>query len=348
MKDNHPALLPSEGDSKRMDRRGFAKTVAGAALSLTASAVLPSKAYARSIDTSDALSVSAPCSPSQNVTEQTFSFHADADSLSGAFDEPLGHIPEQASISLPTIGGLRSRQSAEFAFEGILSARSTYTHVAGTTVQKYGPWTGRVTSVVENLNILGRITADRLVASIFMQHPVAGGLRKVSFAGTSFENLRIDGKPITLTLNSVLLPAQTPFIDPYDESAFATPEIEWSSLWQTAYSQSRSLIANSNLPQWAADRYGWIAAKQTATDLATQEGYAICPLVNKIDGLADGQSFGHFIELPDLGRIFLGEATIYPKSVSLTAVRAELSSTPAGQVSAATAASNGSTCPPGD
>jgi hypothetical protein len=291
----------------------------------------------------------------QTDVKQVFYFHADANSLGGFLEGPeaFRYLPTPSSVSLSATGGSVASSAAEFDFEGLISCRSSYTHVSGKPAEISGgrtkingPWTSRATAVVEGLNILGRITAERVIARIFIEQPEAGGGRKISFAGTRFDDLRLDNKPLRLSLDPTLLPSPLRESNPYNEDESFIPEIEWPTLWRTAYSQARTLVATKSTPEWGRERYGWGATRENPEE-AGREGYAICSLVNRVDGVPPGQTFGHCIEIPDVGRFFLGEAAIFPFAVHLTMIRAELGCENTGQVSAATVRTNGSTCPPG-
>jgi hypothetical protein len=59
-----------------------------------------------------------------------------------------------------------------------------------------------------------------------------------------------------------------------------------------------------------------------------------------------GRPFGNALEVPGLGRLFLGELLVDCKSYQLTMVRMELGCPATGQSSAATAKANGGTYPP--
>jgi hypothetical protein len=278
----------------------------------------------------------------QTDVKKVFYFHADANALGGYLENPFRFVPSQASVSLPSVGGYASTRAHDFKFEEIVRCRSTYTHVTGRPTKTNGPWTARVTAVVEGLEILGVLSLERAVARLFVEHPADGGPPKVSFAGSQFHKLRFLGKDVEPTLNSTLLPTHHRGGDAYNEDESFTPEIEWQALWGVAKTQSVALRDASGVPAWAIDRYGWLAAKQTPGN----DGYAICSLVDRVETAAPAQSYGHFLEVPDIGRFFLGEAMIMPQSIQLTMIRAELGCKTTGQASAATARSNGASFPP--
>jgi len=283
----------------------------------------------------------------QTDVKQVFYFHGDSNSLGGFLEEPFRYIPTPCSVALSSAGGSVTQRAEPFHFEDI-HAKASYTHVSGRPTKRNGPWTQRVSSVVEGFSLLGRVTADSLAAQLFIEQPEdGGGPRRISFAGSHIRNLRVDGKPVTPVLNATLLPERHRSEDVYNQDASVNPELPWPTLWQAAHRQSVDLLENRSIPGWARDRFGWIAAKENSGE-GNLEGYTLCSLVDKLDGLPSEQSVGHYIEIPDLGRIFLGEVTIFPQAVTLTMLRAELGCRLTGQVSMALAASNGSTCPPSD
>ena len=278
----------------------------------------------------------------QKDVKEVFYFHAAANSLGGHIDAPYRVIHAQASVALPAVGGYASTRLDDFKFEEIVSCRSTYTHVAGRTVQTNGPWKARVTSVIEGLNILNVVTADRAVARFFAEFPADGGAPRVSFAGTHFHNLRFEGKEAGLTFNSTLLPAHHRGGDVYNEDESVPAEIEWQVLQEVAQQQSRALRDTADIPGWAVERYGWVSS----TERTANGGFAICSLVDRVETAVPGQSFGHFLEIPDIGRFFLAEALVHPRSVELTMIRADLGCATQGQASAASGVVGGHTMPP--
>jgi hypothetical protein len=278
----------------------------------------------------------------QTDVKKVFYFHADANSLGGYLEDPFRAIPSQASVSLPGVGGYASVRANEFKFEDVISCRSTYTHVAGRALKTNGPWTARVTAVAEGINILNVLTADRGVARVFVDHPEDGGPPKISFAGSHFNNLRFLGKPVELNLNSTLLPTHHRAGDAYNEDESFAPEIEWQALWEVAQRQSAALRDCPGAPAWAVDRYGWMAGKQSLDGVSC----AICSLIDRIEPADGAPSYGHFLEVPDIGRFFFAEAMIMPQSIQLTMFRAELGCTTKGAVSIATSRTNGSSYPP--
>jgi hypothetical protein len=264
--------------------------------------------------------------------KKVFYFHADANSLGGFIEKPFQKIiPSQASVSLPSVGGHATTRSEAFNFEGIISCRSAYTRVTGTELAPDGPWSTTVTSVVEGLNILEVITAERLVAQLSVVYPRDGRYLEISLAGSHFDRLRLGGCDAFPRLNPTLL---------YGAKA----RIEFSVFQQTGREQARKIIENPEADRdefrWLLDRFGWMTRE------LEEDQCVLCSLVDGLDGAVPGTSFGHAVEIPDFGKIFLGELLVCPGSVQFALIRAELGCSVSGNVSAALSNGNGRTVPP--
>lgn len=137
-----------------------------------------------------------------NVTSHYF--HAEAHALAGRLKLPFEEeIKKQAFVKLE--GHLAdlpveeraqrnyfSQHAKNFRLEGIFSYAAAHTQVSGHQSDKHdGASVTLATSVVEDLNILNVVTADRVVAQISTTHFPGEYCPHVTFLGTHFENLRI-------------------------------------------------------------------------------------------------------------------------------------------------------------
>ncbi len=274
--------------------------------------------------------------------QKVFYYHADANSLGGYIEKPFeGIIPAVSSVSLPAVGGYAANRTEALNFKEIISCRSAYTRVSGRAIADDGPWSTQVTSVVEGLNILEIVTADRVVSQISVEHPREGSEAGISFAGSHFEGLRIGGQEVCPRLNSRLMCTGS-------EADNDSSPILWSALLKTGQGQAREIVrgvterANRSAYEWALQRYGWMDEKREQK----KNGCVLCSLVDGVEGTVPGKTIGHFVEIPDFGRIFLGEIMAFPHSIQLTMIRAELGCNVHGQVSASSSYINGSTMPP--
>src|ERR1017187_9369323 len=134
------------------------------------------------------------------VNERTHIYNAEATVLSGQLDLPVSQkIEPQTNSKLPEKGGYFNQRSDSFQLESVLSFRSAYSHVAGIrSLKPGGGWHTLNTTVVEGLNVMEVLTADRVVGQTITEHPLAGYMPSISFLGTRFENLRIAGHPVEL------------------------------------------------------------------------------------------------------------------------------------------------------
>jgi hypothetical protein len=263
-------------------------------------------------------------------------FHAEANSLGGFVDKPIQKVvPPQASASLPSVGGHVTHSTPAFSFEGVVSCTSSYSRVSGRHLEKDGSPCTLVTSVVEGLNILEVVTADKIVAQISVEHPADGGPAVVSFTGSRFEGLKIGGRDLTLTLNSGLL-----------EGGSGADPVAWPLFQKTGGQQAARLVKSAqnsgSAYQWVVDRYGWIVP----TRKPTAPGYILCSLLDGVDAAVPGKSFGHILDIPNFGKLIFGEVLAFPSSVHLSMIRAELGSPTSAGMNAASAVVNGGTMPP--
>ncbi len=131
-------------------------------------------------------------------------FHAEAHALAGHLVLPFKEeIKKQAFVKLEgRLADLSDEERAQhnyfsqnaenFRLEGIISYAAAHTQVSGHASEKHqGASVTLATSVVEDLNVLNVVTADRVVAQISTTHFPGVYAPEVTFLGTHFENLRI-------------------------------------------------------------------------------------------------------------------------------------------------------------
>jgi hypothetical protein len=273
---------------------------------------------------------------------KTYYFHAEANPLGGFIEKPFErHIPSQASVSLPAVGGHATARIESFNFEEIVSCRSAYTRVTGKQVEEGGSWFTVVTSVVEGLNILEVVTAERIVAQVAVEHPFDGGTPRISFAGSRFEQLKIGGTDVSPVLNAGLLAHGA------GPGSSRNP-VGWHLFQETGSQQAAKLIKSVSADddrdahKWIVERYGWLASKRKPGE----HGCVLCSLVDGVDRAIPGKSFGHVAHIPHFGRIIFGEVLAFPESIQLSMIRAELGCATKGGLNVACVAENGSTFPP--
>jgi hypothetical protein len=228
---------------------------------------------------------------------RTHIFQSEATVLEGHLRLPLEQeIKPQAYVQLPEQGGYLAQRAEKYGLEAVISFRSAYTQVAGNRDVKEGHgWATLTTSVVEGLNVLDVLTADRVVGQIAIEHPLEGYVPHVSFLGTRFENLRIAGHPVELEMDLDVLGSK-----PDNDAAYTTD----SGLLARVTSLYDRIRGHQDLPADLGERYN-----RLASTLGSPEEVE-CSLVNRAAGGFPGPCFGHVINVPNFGKIILARLTV--------------------------------------
>jgi hypothetical protein len=267
-------------------------------------------------------------------------YHAEAVALSGHLTLPfVQEIKPQALSRLREHGGYLSQHAAPYRLEAVLSYRSAYTQVAGNRDQKPGRgWSTLTTSVIEGLNVMEVVTADRVVAQIATDHPLVGYVPSVSFLGTRFENLRIAGHPVDLDVDLNILGPK-----PANDAAYTSS----ADFLKRLAKQFEGIRGSKDLPGDMIRRF----TPATRSQVPEVE----CSLVNRAQGSYPGQSFGHVIEVPNFGKIYLAVLRIYqsdfkqdiPKKTlfDLTMIYLDMGCPAAGKLGVGNGVLNGATSP---
>src|ERR1700753_472080 len=224
-------------------------------------------------------------------------YNADATILSGNLSLPLvQQIEPQAHAHLREEGGYLSERAEEYRVESVLSFRSAYTHVAGNRDPKPGHgWTTLTTTVVEGLNILEIITADRIVGQTITEHPLDGYIPSVSFLGSRFENLRIAGHAVEIDLDLNILG---------DKPEKDAPYTRHEGVLGRVRKQYDRILGHGHLPEDMGQQYNRLNASLGSAE--TLE----CSLVNQASGRYPGNSFGHKVRIPGFGEVTLAKLTL--------------------------------------
>jgi hypothetical protein len=234
---------------------------------------------------------------------RTHRYHAEATALEGQLNLPYRQLIErQAHAKVPETGGYLSQHTLDFRVEGIVSYAAAHTQVSGHKDDKPGHgWNTLATSVIEDLNVLNVVTADRVVAQVSIEHPLEGYVPKVTYLGTNFYNLRIGGFPIQVNLNLNLLEGL-----PERDAAFTRHE----GFMRRVAERVGAIRKHGNaLPDAIAERYG---RDPNAPCVRQWEGGESTEfsLVDGVEGTFPGTTFGNVLEIPNFGRVFLGTVRI--------------------------------------
>jgi len=241
-------------------------------------------------------------------TRIPFHFHALGHAFSAKFHRPFDHVIEaQAATSLPSIGGHANARVENFRAHHFVSFKAGHTHVSGSWVDDETVVT-RATATLEGLNILDFITADRIVARLTSEGKRGKKESYIIAVGSEFENLRIAGHPVKVTLRHDLF------------------------LKCAVFEDLRKLIAED---------------KKSGKITATEDGVALCSLVDKIETDLPGlEKNGHILRIPHFGVISLAEIFAVPGTRTLTMLRLKIGSPDAGVATGAEVLSQGQPMPP--
>src|ERR1039457_170383 len=271
-------------------------------------------------------------------------YHAEADALSGRLTLPLvQEIKLPTYVKLGEKGGYLSQHSEHYQLGGVVSFRSAYTQVAGNPDSKpdHG-WNTLTTAVIENLNVMDVVTADRIVAQISTDHPLRGYVPMVTFLGTRFENLRIAGHEVKLDFDLNMLGPK-----PKDDGAYTSNQ----DFQKGVAAQRDRIRGQKNIPSDISERYN-----QLPSSLKNQ-GSIKCSLVNQAEGAYPGRGFGHVIDVPNFGKIYLATLTLEqsdfePKAgtpkqtlIHLTMIEMQMGCIGGGTIAGGTGKTNGGSYP---
>jgi hypothetical protein len=293
------------------------------------------------------------------VEKPSHMYHAAANVLSGHLRQPVDQeINEQAPVKLNDLRGGHFFQRAErYSLEGLISFRSGYSHVSGNRSLKNHGWVTLATSVLEGLNVLDVITADRVVAQVSTEHPLQDGhTPHVTFLGTHFENLRVGGYKVEVELDLGICGEKPQSDKLYTSDLGFLDRVE---------RQCASIVRAPGLPSAVQIEYD--------TDLKTIDELkargpgeksngsgrngsgpkVVCSLVKSIGPIPipGVKSFGNVLEIPGFGVVSLAELRvgekIYKPSVrpsnyfDVTMLRLEMGCIGDGQASAGNLTANG-------
>jgi hypothetical protein len=285
-------------------------------------------------------------------TDRRHYYHAEAHALSGELSLPIEtKVPPQAFVKVSEHGGYLSERSVGFRFESIIKYEGAYTQVAGHREVKPGHgWNTLATAVVEGLNVLEVVTADRVVAQIATEHPLVGYTPHISFLGTRFENLRICGHKIDLDLDLNIFGERLEDDSPYTRSSGFVDRVS------TQHARIREKQSgHGNLLSNLLGRYNRVP--ESFENSTGDEEQVECSLVNQAEGGYPGHCFGHVIHIPYFGTVYLAtvrlthtkrnvEKDTPPKTlVELTMINIKMGCATTGDSSAGGVVVNGHTKP---
>jgi len=258
------------------------------------------------------------------TVQRTYIFNGHGHALSGHITHPFDHqIEVQAGMSLPTTGGIGQTRVENFRFREYVSFSAAYTYVAGSKRGR-DMYTTLVTSVVENLNILDVVTADRVVSRLASHHSLDEKLNQeepeVTLLGSKIDNLKISGCPVQLV---------------FEDDLFLR--------CNTFKTLKKEFDGNEGFRKMAADPFVRTQPKVPVDPC----GVILCSLVKDVKISCAGVSpVGHALEVPEFGRVHIGEVIAENSKRTVTMLRIALGCPVAGNITIVQAMANGRPYPP--
>jgi hypothetical protein len=237
----------------------------------------------------------------------SFHYRAEGHAFSGHLERPAKHLIEaQASTCLPLTGGQGRAHVEGFAINQLVSFRKGYSHVSGSKSTD-GTHTSHSTSVVEGLNVLDVVTADRVVARLTSEHAPKEKEGHIIALGSKFENFRIAGCPVEVE---------------FDHELF---------LNHKTFDTLSKKLASPKKPGKRSDESG---------------GVILCTFVKTLKVDCPGVEVnGHVITVPHFGKIYVGEVLVEPRFKRLSMLHLQLGSPQEGLLNVTEACINGTHFP---
>ena len=227
-----------------------------------------------------------------DTPERYHDYDAEAEALSGNLTLPLiQEVKPPTFVKLNERGGYVSQHAENYQAWGccFVSLRLHPGWRQPSTKSDHG-WNTLTTSVIEGLNVLDIVTADRIVAQISTDHPPVGYVPTVTFLGTRFENLRIAGTRRQSETSISTCSARS------RRTMLPIRAIE--SFIKRIAAQRDHIQSQKNIPAAISTRYNRLPA------ISDRQGTIECSLVNQTEGGFPGRCFGNAIDVPNFGKIY--------------------------------------------
>jgi hypothetical protein len=258
--------------------------------------------------------------------QTSFRYHASALAFSGCITRPLEHLIEvQAGTALPPTGGYGHARVENFRFSEFASFRAGYSLVSGSQKIESGRifHTTLATTVVEDLNVLNVVTADRVVARLSSSYEPGAAESRILLIGSYFENLRIAGCKIDVVVDH-----------------------DWALKLDTFEAALKEYEDNADFRKIAADSSDSGKVRQQID----RHGLICCSIVKNIQpntcpGITREGHNGQVLVIPEFGKIHLAEVIFEYGRKSLSMIRIELGCPSGGHFLVAHGGTNGR--PPG-
>jgi hypothetical protein len=276
--------------------------------------------------------------------KRIFLYHANGFALGGRITQPLEQeINSHAATALSIVGGLASAKADSYRLKDLISYRSAHTYISGIQNNDTRHSTV-VNTVVEDLNILDVITADAVIGRLSSTHE-DGQPAKIILLGSTFQNLKIAGKPVEVDLFDNLFAQHSTHSSLVDHfhgkcksgdpcTGFQPPSqlrYEWGHPVAPMPDALKERLLAPPIPGWQQSGAHLYCNLVRSVREAGPSGAVNTPPI----------PYSHAIKIPDVGRLYLGELTSSEDTKRLTMMRLELGSPVVGSLAVAGLETNG-------
>lgn len=249
-----------------------------------------------------------------------FLYNGHAVALAATFTKPRAEFLEaQAVCSLPVTGGICTSRVEDFRFRELVSFRLAHSYASGTYNPDTGAYNTLVTTVIEGFDIMGVVTADKIVGRLASRHfidPPVGRFAdqehpekipepSILTLGSHIENLRVAGQLVELKPDPFIL-------------------CDWDT--------------------HSGVRNGCRGRGKDFTE--TPGGCISTSIFTEVRCHGGVKAHGNRIDFVELGSIYLGEIHVEAAQRRLTMIRFELGCSNRGDGSAGEVVGNGTPVPP--
>jgi hypothetical protein len=239
--------------------------------------------------------------------------------VSGVLTTPFQEIiPTQASSNLADFGGYGTGHSEDFTHRNIIRFDRAHTEVTGSRTHMLGPnptFSTLVKASVEGLDIMGMVTADRVVANLVSTYvDVPGAEPAVNLIGSRFENLRIGGIPVKVCLNLDVL-------DKYRHHKHLKEAYQTEKCVRDLFGDEDLKKRHAGAPQEVKNFLNAPPADDEP-EMPHFEGVSVLSIVRKLEPECNAfRCFGHVIHIEGFGTIRLGEVRVCSKTRHLSMIQ---------------------------
>lgn len=259
-----------------------------------------------------------------------FRYHASAIGAAGSLYAPWKeYITAQASAALPETGGIATASASYSEDRRVLQFRHAHCRLIGRLDERTGTHETEATVVIEDLNILDMITADRITGRLVTSHNANTAETPVITTGSHFENLRIAGQLIEIDLANDVF-AKYPTFDSLTKICTERAE-------DCGYQKAEDLEDHVAAQTFMAAQYspsGWDSASPRVGECLPQDRQYLqgrdvitASLIKDVAGVKyPVKRVGHVVEIEGFGIVRLAELSIRRNWKRLIMLQANLGS----------------------